>query len=147
MTTGRAPNKPNGSLILPWFLSRQTHRKVEQLLPHIYHQRFHKYFQLYGCIRCQIKNRPYYSNGLCRNCSSLLGDRLRRCDRLMADEYREATTPPSNQLLRKINSARALLADLANTKRASFAKGKNNSDRPEPITLRVKSTRSVRNSA
>lgn len=138
MTTSRPPNKPNSSLNLPWFLSRKTHRKVHELLPHVYHKRFQKYFQLYGCIRCQLKNRPYYSNGLCRNCSSLLSDRLRRCDRLMADEYREATTPPSNQLLRKITSARALLADLASTKRSFFAKCKNRSDHPEPITLQVR---------
>ena len=135
----RCPSK--SPVLLPWFLSRNTHRKIQQLFPHIYHKRFHTYFQLYGCIRCQNKNRLYYSNGLCRNCSSLLSDRLRRCDRLMADEYREASTPPSNQLLRQITSARALLADLASTKRAFFAKRKTNSDRPQPITLRVNSSR------
>src|SRR5260221_2575328 len=140
----RCPSK--SPVLLPWFLSRNTHRKVQQLLPHIYHKRLHTYFQLYGCIRCQNKNRLYYSNGLCRNCSSLLSDRLRRCDRLMADEYREASTPPSNQLLRQITSARVLLADLAGTKRAIFAKGTNNSDRPQPITLRVKSSCSALNS-
>lgn len=144
MKTHCPSNSPGSSIILPWFLSRKTHRKVQELLPHIYHQRLHTYFQLYGCIRCQIKNRLYYSNGLCRNCSNLLSARLRRCDRLMADEYREAMMPPSNEMLRKITSARSLLAGLAGANLTLFRKRKNRSDRPEPITLQIQSSRNPR---
>src|SRR6266702_266767 len=109
-------NGLNDTLILPWFLSRNTHRKVHELLPQVYHKRFYKYFQLYGCIRCRCKNRLYYSNGLCRNCSSILSARLRRCDRIMADEYRDATIPLQNPMSNRITCARSLLADLARTK-------------------------------
>ena len=144
MKTGGPSNKSNSSLVLPWFLSRKTHRKVHELLPQIYRKRLHKYFQLYGCIRCQRKNRLYYSNGLCRNCSSLLSARLQRCDRLMADEYREATMPPQNLMLKKISCARSLLADLARTKRSTFRRRENKSDPPQPITLRIKSSGSTR---
>lgn len=143
MKNGGQSNKPNSSLVLPWFLSRKTHRKVHELLPQIYRKRLHKYFQLYGCIRCQRKNRLYYSNGLCRNCSSLLSARLHRCDRLMADEYREATMPPQNLMLNKISSARSLLADLTRT-RSRFGRHENRSHQPEPITLHIKSSGSLR---
>ena len=142
MKNGGPSNSPDCSPILPWFLSRNTHRKVQKLLPQIYHERFHKYFQLYGCIRCRCKNRLYYSNGLCRNCSSLLSTRLCRCDRLMADDYREATMRPQNLMLKKVSCARSLLADLAGKKRPSFARRKIRSDRPETITLQIKSKRS-----
>jgi hypothetical protein len=45
--------------------------------------------------------------------------------------------PTSNEMLKKIKSARSLLADLAETNLTFFRKRKNRSDRPEPITPRL----------
>jgi hypothetical protein len=132
-TTKLKVTKNNYIAFLPWFLSKRVHLKVERLLPHVYHKRLFKYFQLYGCISCQTKKRMCYSNGLCRNCSTMISSRLRRCDRLMAEEYREAFTPPSNELLRKITSARSLLSDLAGKKQFLIPKARGCPSRPQVV--------------
>lgn len=108
----RKRSESTGRVFLPWFLSMEVHRKIERLLPYIYHQRLRKYFELYGCIHCQRKNRLYYSNGLCGNCSSKLNEKLRRCDRLMMAELAEIGSIVPSELLEKIAAARDLLGDL-----------------------------------
>lgn len=117
-------SKIQSAIFPPWFLSRKVMRQVQRLLPSIYHKRLLAYFERYGCIRCNGKRVVYCSNGLCRSCTTLLIARLRRCDGMMAREYRDTMTAPSDQFLNKVISARTLLADLArlknlkNTKRA-----------------------------
>ena len=116
MARATEANKTESTVFPPWFLSRKVLHQVQQLLPSIYHKRLFAYFQRFGCIRCSCKRVPYCSNGLCRRCTGLLNDRLRRCDQAMAREYREATTLMSDRFVSRITSARTLLADLMNEK-------------------------------
>ena len=127
--------KADPELFIPWFLSRDVLHKVKKLLPHIYQKRLLKYFELYGCIRCQKRNLLYSCNGLCFNCTANIRDKMVRCDRLLAEEYTDALTPPKNELVEKFNSARTLLADLAHHKK--FLIGKQAQVAPRSRFIRV----------
>jgi hypothetical protein len=96
----------------PWFLTKDTLRKIEALLPYYYHLRFRYYFDRYGCVRCGRKHVVYCCSGLCITCNSRINDRLRRSDRAMRRRYDKGNELPCTAFLKKLNSARELLADL-----------------------------------
>jgi len=64
-------------LLQPWFLSRDTARKMRSLLPFHFRERLRDMFEEYGCLRCDRKNRPYRSNGMCGKCMMTVFHRLR----------------------------------------------------------------------
>jgi hypothetical protein len=97
-------------------------RQVQRIVPSIYHKRLFAYFERYGCIRCGGKKVLYCSNRLCRACTDLLIARLQRCDRAMEREYSKAVAPPSDRLITRITTARALLADLKKEKNLKAAR-------------------------
>ena len=99
-------------LFPPWFLTRKTMRKIEALLPYYYHMRFRFYFDRYGCVRCSRKNVVYCASGLCLACVGLINDRLKRTDRAMKRKYGMSPDIPCKRFLKRVSSARALLADL-----------------------------------
>lgn len=96
----------------PWFLSKDLLKKIDALLPYYYHMRFRFYFDRYGCVRCGRKNVEYCCSGLCKPCNGLINDRLKRSDRAMRRRYDMGNQIPCKTLLKRLNSARELLADL-----------------------------------
>jgi hypothetical protein len=99
-------------LFPPWFLTKILVRKIEALLPYYYHTRFRFYFDRYGCVRCGRKDAVYCCSGLCLPCTGLITDRLKRSDRAMKRRYDTSNKLPCRAFLRRLNSARELLADL-----------------------------------
>ena len=96
----------------PWFLSKKVARQIDELLPYYYHMRFRFYFDRYGCIRCASKDQVYCCSGLCLPCQGLISDRLKRTDKLMHKLYGPETQKPTKAFLKRLTSARELLADL-----------------------------------
>jgi hypothetical protein len=70
------------------------------------------YFEKYGCIACRRKNASYASHGLCRACSGLIGDRLRRTDAKMQKRLAKNDDGAARIFLRRLESAKRLLGDL-----------------------------------
>jgi|SRR5579859_5190665 len=95
----------------PWFLTKETMRKIEALLPYHYHMRFRFYFDRYGCVRCGKKDVEYCCCGLCLTCNGLINDRLKRSDQVMKRRYGTNNELPCKAFLKRLNSARDLLAD------------------------------------
>jgi hypothetical protein len=142
-------SKAQSAIFPPWFLSRKVMRQVQRLLPNIYHKRLLAYFERFGCIRCNGKRVVYCSNGLCRSCTTLLITRLRRCDGMMAREYRDAMQAPSDKFVNKVVTARALLADMVKVKNLKGTKGAANKPPAKPIecrpVLRIRQNQSTMN--
>ena len=99
-------------IFLPWFLNKELLGRIQKLLPYYYHARFRLYFNRYGCMRCGRKNVMYGCNGLCTKCLALISDRLKRSDRAMKRRYGVDPASASRALLRRMMSARELLADI-----------------------------------
>lgn len=97
--------------LLPWFLTKEIVKKIEDLLPYYYHVRFRLYFDRYGCVRCARKNVIYRCNGLCEPCVGMITNRLKWADRQMKRRYARQPGPPSKAFLKRLTSARDLLAD------------------------------------
>ncbi len=107
-----AKHKPQTvHLFPPWFLTKSLVRKIEALLPYYYHTRFRFYFDRYGCVRCARKDVVYCCSGLCLPCTGLITDRLKRSDRAMKWQYDTSQKLPCRAFLRRLKSARELLAD------------------------------------
>jgi hypothetical protein len=100
----------------PWFLDRDTMRKIEALLPFYYHKRLRFYFDTHGCIRCSRKDIDYACSGLCLRCKGLVDERLRRTDKKLKEEYDLGPALPSALYLKRITTARDLLKDLRRAK-------------------------------
>jgi hypothetical protein len=100
----------------PWFVPVAIYRKTYALLPKTYYKRFSTYFQRYGCLRCgRKKNKVLYgANGLCLPSLGLVSDRLKTCDKVVERRVRCTALGRPERFLRRVNSARRLLADLTN---------------------------------
>jgi hypothetical protein len=98
----------------PWFVPLAIYRKTYALLPKTYYKRFSTYFHRYGCLRCGRKNDKvlYGANGLCLPCLGLVSDRLKICDGVLERGVRSTSSGKPERFLRRVNSARRLLADL-----------------------------------
>ena len=105
-------NPTNACPFPPWFLTKELVRKINQLLPYYYHMRFRLYFDRYGCIRCGRKNVVYRCGGLCVPCNGLINDRLKRTDIAMKRRHGTSTNIPSKAFLKRLTSAREILADI-----------------------------------
>lgn len=96
----------------PWFLSKDVIRKIDALVPYYYHMRFRFYFDRYGCVRCGRGDVEYCAGGLCTACNGLINDRLKRTDRVLKRRYGSDQEIPCASFLKRLNTARELLADL-----------------------------------
>ena len=135
----RNPGRWGRFPVIPlWCVPRGVYRKMQVLVPSSYYERMRLYFELYGCILCRGKRRMYFSSGMCFRCAVRVRERLGRCDRVLAKRHSEQLKPPSNELLRRIASARSLLAGMVGAKkhrvgrRARYVKG------PKPLVLDVR---------
>jgi hypothetical protein len=95
----------------PWFLTKDVMRRIEALLPYFYHMRFRFYFDRYGCVRCGRKKVVYCCSGLCKRCVGFINNRLKSSDRIMRRQYDMRKELPCEMFLKRLNSARELLAD------------------------------------
>jgi hypothetical protein len=100
------------TLFPPWFVPRGVFRKIEQLLPSIYHQRFALYFRKHGCVRCKKQNYLYGANGLCLHCLGLINDRLKQIDRQMKRKEQGKKRQTASRFAHSVAAARALLRDM-----------------------------------
>lgn len=60
----------------PWFVDKKTFLQIRSLLPHCQLMKFSYYFEDYGCLKCERKDKLYASNGLCHNCNLIVRRRL-----------------------------------------------------------------------
>lgn len=60
----------------PWFLPKRIAKAVTTLLPQDYRSRLQDYFEDYGCMRCGRTDKPYKSNGMCKECVLLVFRRV-----------------------------------------------------------------------
>ena len=58
----------DGALIEPWFHSRREYVEIRRRQTVAEHQKFAIFFEAYGCLRCQGKERPHAGNALCQRC-------------------------------------------------------------------------------
>ena len=124
--------------VLPhWGLSRETFTKLKAVVPRSYFERMRVYFELYGCIVCRRKKEPYFSCGMCQQCSVRVRDRLGRCVRVLAKRQGEVVESVSNEMAFRIRSARSLLADLKVCRVAGASRGVGACAVPRVITLRL----------
>ena len=113
---GNASGSLGGGDLPHWGLSRETFAKLSAIVPRSYFERMRVYFELYGCLVCRRRREAYFSSGMCRRCTVRVQDRLRRCVRVLAKRQSEAVQPVSNEMVFRVRSARALLADLKATR-------------------------------
>ena len=115
MGIAKSAKSQRKSTIPPWFVPMTIYRKTYALLPKTYYKRFSTYFHRYGCLRCERSRSEvlYGANGLCLRCLGLVSDRLKICDRAVARSVRSTASGKPERFLRRVESARQLLADLA----------------------------------
>ncbi len=65
---GPEPTEPEGALIEPWFHSRREYIEIRRRQTVAEHRKFAIFFEGYGCLRCQGKERPHAGNALCQRC-------------------------------------------------------------------------------
>src|ERR1700740_3706981 len=68
-------------------------------------------FDRYGCIRCGRKKVVYCCGGLCKRCVGFINNRLKSSDRIMRRQYDMRKELPCEMFLKRLKSARELLAD------------------------------------
>jgi len=98
-------------ILLPWFVTKEINKRIEDLLPYYYHLRFRFYFDRYGCVRCECKQVIYGCNGLCLRCVGVITNRLKCTDNALKRIHAKNTDLPSAGFLSRLTSARELLAD------------------------------------
>jgi hypothetical protein len=60
----------------PFFRGRQVSYELRRMLIAPERQKWGKFFDAWGCLRCRTKNSPHGSSGFCRGCRGLISDRL-----------------------------------------------------------------------
>ena len=104
----------------PGFISQDVYLKIYKLVPKIYFKRFSTYFSRYGCLRCSRKRTLYGANGLCLHCLGLVSDRLKACDRVLAQKAKSRNdSGRSDRFLHRVESAKHLLSDLVSLQRTA----------------------------
>lgn len=63
-------------VLQPWFLPKPVARAIFDLVPPDYRYRMRDFFIDWGCLRCERKNIPYGSNGMCLGCKMTVYYRL-----------------------------------------------------------------------
>lgn len=122
----KAPNKIAHSATLPaerlisdvflepWFLSLESARAVQRLIPRKYSCRMRWFFDDFGCIRCRGKKTGYGGNGFCVSCRCTIVSCIARSIRKRAKGLNDRSTPVfSRNSIRRIEVAERLLGDLA----------------------------------
>ena len=107
------------ALFHPWFLPRSAWLTIVQAIPREYLMKMRDYFDRYGCISCNRRDRTYGENGFCKLCFTRISRRLRRCLKRRFGTQRKVTRAPEwPELLKSERLARRLLRDLIPAKRA-----------------------------
>jgi len=108
-----APCLRNGWIFQPWFVPRETYLSIVKLVPREYLLKMHDYFDWYGCMKCGSRSRPYDQNGMCRQCSTKISRRLRRCwKRRLKMLKQQARQHEMKHILANAKTARRLLGDM-----------------------------------
>jgi hypothetical protein len=61
----------------PWFMSRAQALTIRRLLTEEYRHKMGSYFQDWGCLCCQRRDRFHGGNGLCEKCKNEIARRMR----------------------------------------------------------------------
>ena len=114
ITMSNQKEVPADVTLQPWFLPQECSRAVVKLLPPHYLTKMRDYFEVYGCMICDRRNRMYHGNGMCQQCCMKIVQRLRRCVKRRARKNdREAASQSLDKLTTNAQIARDLLSDLA----------------------------------
>lgn len=62
----------------PWFRPRELSDAIQRTQTRTQRKRFALYFDQYGCIACQTKERPHAGNGFCGTCRATIQARLKK---------------------------------------------------------------------
>lgn len=117
--------EPDDSIFLqPWFVPKDVYLQIRRLLPNAQLSKMRYYFEDYGCLKCSKQTTIYGSNGLCERCSVLIRGRIQRClqRRLRAVGVTDSQRVNPTVLSSGLDSARSLLRNLTDTKRAAPAR-------------------------
>jgi hypothetical protein len=116
------------TFLQPWFVSPEVAKSVRRLLPvsHFHKMRF--YFDDWGCMRCDKKGVMYGANGMCCRCAQKVQHRV-------ASSFQKRqgnAVPPTRipEVCRRVESAKALLADLLRHRSSRKSRPKLRTTRP-----------------
>jgi hypothetical protein len=101
-------------MLQPWFLPRHVSVAIRRLLPDEITGKMRHFFDDYGCLRCDRKDIPYGSNGMCYKCFDTVRRKLKwsmkRHSRATADR-KDMRSP--RDFLSKAELAKKLLSDIS----------------------------------
>jgi hypothetical protein len=83
---GPEPTDADDALIEPWFHSRREYVEIRRRQTVAEHQKFAIFFEGYGCLRCQGKERPHAGSALCQRCRPWF---VRKLDEGMEEHQQE----------------------------------------------------------
>lgn len=98
-------------VLQPWFLSKTAARKMRNLLPPDFRKRLRDMFEDYGCLRCDRKDVPYRSNGMCDNCMMTVFHRIHTSEYRRSKERMEKRY--GKDLVFKERAAKRLLGEFS----------------------------------
>lgn len=108
--------KANASIemivLQPWFLPRSTYHAMARLISRKYVMKLRYYFDRYGCLKCERRDRTYGSNGMCSPCATKVSHRLKRCLKSGLRTSVHTSDPQLSDLVSGAKMARGLLRDL-----------------------------------
>lgn len=116
----------------PWCLPRETAKAIRRLIPVWHFEKYSLIYEEYGCFKCERKDVPHQSLGLCMRCHGLLMNHLKAAivkragetaDRRSVGEMRAALTL-------KADSAHGILAEITARHQARVAKPTKRLGRP-----------------
>jgi hypothetical protein len=102
------------AMLQPWFLPRHVSVAIRRLLPDESTRKMRHFFDDYGCLRCDRKDIPYGSNGMCYKCFDMVRRKLKwsmkRHFKATADAK---NTPSPRDFLSKAELAQKLLSGMS----------------------------------
>jgi hypothetical protein len=135
----REANKPETDeelsesvLLQPWMLPRHITDSIRNLLPMTHWQKWADVYEDYGCFKCDRKDVPHQSLGLCMGCYGMLMNRAKAAivKRVEGKKGRPTVREIKAQITHGQDSAKKILAEIVtNSRRALPAPSKPRSDK------------------
>jgi hypothetical protein len=91
----------------PWCLPRKISQEIRRLIPVCHFEKYALVYDEHGCFKCERKDVPHQSLGMCSRCYGLL---LHRLKAVLTKQAGETAGRPS---LREMKAALTLKADSA----------------------------------
>jgi hypothetical protein len=124
----REANKPETDvelsesvLLHPWMLPRHIAVSIRNLLPTTHWQKWADVYEEYGCFKCERKDVPHQSLGLCMGCYGMLMSRSKAAivKRVEGKNGGPTVAQMRAQLTQGQDSAKKILAEIGVTSKAT----------------------------